>query len=890
MGGDYRTSLGINTSEYEKGMGSAQNATKKFQKTADDTSKTVEALGKKSDQAAKLLDNIKSAEGAVRSVSNYRTQLNRLTKEIQDLTINYRGLSDEMKNSDLGKGMLANIQAMTVKASEYRDAIGDAQASIKVLASDTAAWDAMKMGINTASAALQGFVAMGVLGEKQTEKLVGVIAKLKAAEAMTNSVIAIGNSLQKQSALMMGISTIQAKALTRAKELEAVATGKASIAQKLFNRIASANPYLILAAGVITLVGALTAFSLGANKAKKGAKELAEAQDNVNKAMEDSRLESGKTIAKFEILRAQYGKLKTAAEKQVWIKKHQEEFKDLNLAITNINDADDIFIKHAADVVKAMRLRAEAAAIMTQYQEEYAKAYKKSLEIEQGKQSSFMSSNHYRKEWKEAGLGDSDVQHTVTTMQSTAGAYSQSIYSLTPSGVEKMKAYWKKKGEESMDAFSDGMSGAIGLMEQKIAEAERLEAAAGHFGTGNSGNGGNGGKGGNNEDEIKALEGSKKAVQDLISKTQQLRDAQVVGTEEWNKQNDQLTELNRQLDEILAKEHRLNNPIVALEKIEAPAIMTNNRVQAMEIPIEIKRDKLVEQYKKAGEELSRIQDWLDAGAISQREAQALVDKLNAELSKKGLKADMKLDLDVHISESSYAKAANAIGQFVSSMDTLGSLSNVISSLDSVYNSIKNLDEKVKDSQSGWETFMAYFEVAMNIFNGITTAIEAIGTVMKIADAVTKMLTASTERQSAANIKEAGTAATKATADITASGAAGALAAAEGGESVASIPYVGAFLAVAMIATIAAAIVGMIASLSAFAQGGVVGGTSFTGDKILARLNSGEVVLNDDQQNRLWGMINNNSVSSAPAGEVTFKIHGSDLVGTLNNYNHRRSKV
>lgn len=888
MGGDYRTSLGINTSEYEKGMGSAQSATKKFQKTADDTSKTVEALGKKSDQAAKLLDNIKSAEGAVRSVSNYRTQLNRLTKEIQDLTINYRGLSDEMKNSDLGKGMLANIQAMTAKAAEYKDAIMDAQASVKVLASDTAAWDAMKMGINTASAALQGFVAMGVLGEKQTEKLVGVIAKLKAAEAMTNSVIAIGNSLQKQSALMMGISALQAKALTRAKELEAVATGKASIAQRLFNKIASANPYLILAAGVITLVGALAAFSLGAKKAKKGAKELAEAQDNVNKAMEDSRLESGKTIAKFEILRAQYGKLKTAAEKQVWIKKHQEEFKDLNLAITNVNDADDIFVKHAADVVKAMRLRAEAAAIMTQYQEEYAKAYKKSLEIEQGKQSSFMSSNHYRKEWKEAGLGDSDVQHTTTTMQSTAGAYSQSIYSLTPSGIEKMKAYWKKRGEESMDAFSDGMSGVIGLMEQKIAEAERLEAAAGHFGTGNSGNGGNGGKGGNKEDEIKALEGSKKAVQDLISKTQQLRDAQVVGTEEWNKQNDQLTELNRQLDEILAKEHRLNNPIVALEKIEAPEIMMNNKV--VELPIEFKRDNLVEQYKKAGQELSRIQDWLDAGAISQREAQALVDKLNAELSKKGLKADMKLDLDVNISESSFAKASNSIQQFVDSMDTLGSLSNVVSSLDSIYNSIKNLDEKVKDSQSGWETFMAYFEVAMNIFNGITTAIEAVGTVMKIADAVTKMLTASTESQSAANIKEAGTAGAKATADITAAGAAGSLAAAEGGESVASIPYVGAFLAVAMIATIAAAIVGMIASLSAFAQGGVVGGTSFTGDKILARLNSGEVVLNDDQQNRLWGMINNNSVSSAPAGEVTFKIHGSDLVGTLNNYNHRRSKV
>lgn len=53
----------------------------------------------------------------------------------------------------------------------------------------------------------------------------------------------------------------------------------------------------------------------------------------------------------------------------------------------------------------------------------------------------------------------------------------------------------------------------------------------------------------------------------------------------------------------------------------------------------------------------------------------------------------------------------------------------------------------------------------------------------------------------------------------------------------------------------AAMITAVKSMSAYATGGIVGGNSTTGDRILARVNSGEMILNKGQQSRLFAMIN-----------------------------------
>lgn len=79
-----------------------------------------------------------------------------------------------------------------------------------------------------------------------------------------------------------------------------------------------------------------------------------------------------------------------------------------------------------------------------------------------------------------------------------------------------------------------------------------------------------------------------------------------------------------------------------------------------------------------------------------------------------------------------------------------------------------------------------------------------------------------------------------------------------------------------------------ASIPKFARGGIVPGNSYSGDKVLAGLNSGEMILTHAQQSRLFAMLNGASIASG--GSVEFEIRADKLVGVLDNYNRRRRKI
>ena len=95
--------------------------------------------------------------------------------------------------------------------------------------------------------------------------------------------------------------------------------------------------------------------------------------------------------------------------------------------------------------------------------------------------------------------------------------------------------------------------------------------------------------------------------------------------------------------------------------------------------------------------------------------------------------------------------------------------------------------------------------------------------------------------------------------------------------------------IAMAAT-AAGLIASIANIPKFANGGIFTGNSFIGDMNIARVNSGEMILNNRQQRNLFNLLNGNgSIGNNNVKEIKLKIEGRDLVSVINSENFRTSK-
>lgn len=112
----------------------------------------------------------------------------------------------------------------------------------------------------------------------------------------------------------------------------------------------------------------------------------------------------------------------------------------------------------------------------------------------------------------------------------------------------------------------------------------------------------------------------------------------------------------------------------------------------------------------------------------------------------------------------------------------------------------------------------------------------------------------------------------------------ALATAQGVASAFSAPWPTSLAAVATVLTTVASI---FSSLPQFAEGGIIGGSSYFGDRLLARVNSGEMILNQKQQRRLYDLTTSDGGTTVSLG--VSRIQGSDLYLALSNYMKKTGK-
>ena len=223
-------------------------------------------------------------------------------------------------------------------------------------------------------------------------------------------------------------------------------------------------------------------------------------------------------------------------------------------------------------------------------------------------------------------------------------------------------------------------------------------------------------------------------------------------------------------------------------------------------------------------------------------------------------------------------------------------------IDGVVSSFESLSNAINENANAWEIFMGIlqaFESVMSAINAVTeiaNMLSGISAGVKTAETVATV-SASTAQKEKIATDTAAVAPT--TAQTVANKALEAsfldLASAEIFAAHASIPFVGVSVASGFIATmlgVQKATKAATLAMAAFETGGIIGGNSYHGDKLIARVNSGEMILNGRQQRNLFDAINENRLggenSNRLYGEV--KIKGQDLYIALSNFGKVKSTL
>ena len=156
----------------------------------------------------------------------------------------------------------------------------------------------------------------------------------------------------------------------------AAATGKPtkSIVGSITSALFSWHTALILGITILTNYGdEIWAWTKKLITGRVELISLAKAQKNIAKELESTNDSYGDNVVSLKKLQQEWKGLKTTAEKNQWIKDNASEFNKLDVNVTNVSDAENIFVKNTEAVLIALRLRAKAAAAYNLATEQFEK-------------------------------------------------------------------------------------------------------------------------------------------------------------------------------------------------------------------------------------------------------------------------------------------------------------------------------------------------------------------------------------------------------------------------------------------------------------------------------------------------------------------------------------
>ena len=824
-----------------------------------------------------------STEEYLKSFGSLRKQMNNAKKEALDLAGQFAMLGEAEKNSAHGKELAENLQIAIEKAAELKDVYKDTVDAINIASSDTLGLDALKEVFDIGKESATAYI--GIVGRLtgSEKELKNVVTSLAAVQGSFNAVIKTTNALQKNSATMIALQRSGVLSLAQAEKISAAATKASTVAVKGLGMAMKALPYVAVAAGIYAVGKAFVNWASGANKAIQPVANINKELKGTEKILADvanaynSNYASalGKTMGLYRQLQSSYKQMSSEHEKKKWIEENSDKLKELGMSTKNVNEVDRILINQSEQVIESFKLRAEAAAEAARLQS----LYTQKIEAE-AKARANASKNNFKKD--QEIHGDDVSRYGLEEGKDYYTSKYKSGMWLTDEGAMKAQ---QKAAEKNVETYTKGIDAAI------EESANRLANSTTKY-----------------NDILKGL-----GITDTTgSKTKKITKEQLTHLQELeNKAKDvqkQLENLDKTSPTFEVDKTKLQADLkAALQEVKDYRIAIG-----LDLP-KSKLQELKDALKEAETELPVAVSDEDVRKIREK-INNLKDEIESEEVRLGIKVEPVSDgKDVKKVQDILQETFNKItppkydfsfipddfkyeGQTVDELKSkYDALTEARKQLTEVMNTSTD-DQAIHDAQIGLQSIgdeLDNLEPKLNVLNNLNDKFKQF---QEISDAANKAgnylnqlgsaFTQLGEATDSAGVKAVGII-LETLANLALSFSQAMIQASAMG------PWAWMAFGIAGVAQLAAMISQIKGMVSGgFAQGGVVPGSSFNGDKILARLNSGERVLTAKQNENFEKIANavvGNGLVSNQTVYVQGRIKGTDILLVSKNTNKLLSK-
>ena len=353
----------------------------------------VQLFGSLSKEAQGYIAKMQEAQAALTNVDKYQSALNEAYEEGRISLQDYTQASARMYvlREEITKSLAENEQALkrnTVQMDVAEDSIVSMQAKVALLTTEY-----MKLGEAQRNSA-QGEGLLKQMSDLQTRLNAAQASMQRFGGAANAQFNMLGMSMQQivrelpslamsPQMFFLAISNnlpVFTDAISQARKEYKMLTDAGKTATPVWKQIVSSllswqTALSALPAVLLVLGPQITKFFQSFFTGKEKIEDAKTALHNLNEELKNSSESYGENVVSLKRLERQWSELTDDSSKTEWIKDNKAEFDKLGISITDVADAENVFVENTSSVIESFKLRAQAAAAQRLAEEQYAKQF-----------------------------------------------------------------------------------------------------------------------------------------------------------------------------------------------------------------------------------------------------------------------------------------------------------------------------------------------------------------------------------------------------------------------------------------------------------------------------------------------------------------------------------